>query len=501
MIVPGVSPHARPAPGASSARDTVGIGMPRKKPDRPWRWVDREGGARVLDENRWQQYAGRLRQLLALHHHAYVPAIFAFAALSSGIDPWTFVEWATDERLFDVHRPERPELAGALADVRRAFLARRPERDDYSARDLLEEHVVFVPEVTASYNWAPYHAEARAAVRKRAGSFDDCRNVELPPGERPALPVGLPAFVTLRIPVGHLNQWDLGDLVEAMREVLSDAMRECPTRTEALRMRGAIPAERTFLVHCREEEFQRDLERYRLSQTRGLGNVQIAYLEWARIKGRSVDTEANPPTIDGAPIPDTIQESVPGQSSISESLKRIHEALYLETAPSADLRRRIARVELPAYNCPIHGQTCFIDSDGENATDRRDRTCSYLRSWSARLIANEVLDSDERGRLSGQVEYREEADEDQTETKEPGDDLPGRPLENGARSSAVTILRFALAELPDRFRTVLQSLHGIDCEPLTRDEVARRVGLTPKQVDKLAEEASEMVRHQVRLLS
>lgn len=467
--------------------------MPRKKAGRPWRWVYGEGGVRVLEEDRWQQYAGRLRQLLALHHHSYIRAILTFASVTSGIDPWTFVEWATDDHLYERHRPERPDLAGALADVRRAFLARREDRDDYSARDLLEEHVVFVPEVTAAYNWAPYHAEAR----KGAGSFDDCRSVELPPGARPALPVGLPAFLTLRIPVGHLNQWDVGDIADAIRQLLVEAVKECPTPAEAPGMRGAIPAERTFLVHCRENEFQRDLERYRLSQARGLQNVQIAYLEGARFRGQQVDV-TDPPTVNGMPIPDRIRESIPGQASISESLRRIHEALYLEPAPSAGIRRRVAHVELPAYDCPTHGQTCFIDSNGKNP---RDGTCSYLRSWTARLIANEVLDSDERGRLSDQVSYREESDEDQTDASEAGGDPYGRPLEDGARSSAVTILRFALAELPDRTRTILQYLHGIDCEPLTRDEVARRVGLTPKQVDKLAEEASEMVRQQVRLLS
>jgi hypothetical protein len=473
--------------------------MPRKKPDRPWRWVCREGSIRVLEEDRWQHYAVRLRQLLALHQHSYIPAILDFASVTSAIDPVAFIEWATDDRLFGTHQPERADLASALADVRRAFLARRQERDDYSARDLLEEHVVFVPEVTAAYNWAPYHAEARAAVRKRAGSFGDCRTVELPPGDRPALPVGLPAFVTLRIPVGHLNQWDVGDIADAIRQLLVEAVKECPTPAEAPGMRGAIPAERTFLVHCREAEFQRDLERYRLSQTRGLQSVQIAYLERAGSRGQQVDMAANPPTVAGTPIPDRIRESLPGQASISESLKRIHEALCLEPAPSAGIRRRVAYVDLPAYDCPTHGQTCFIDSDAQNPTDQ---TCGYLRSWTARLIADEVLDSDDRGRLSGQVEYREESDQqDQTGAKEPGDDPYERPLEDSPGSGDITILRFALAELPDRFRTVLQSLHGIDCEPLTRDEVARRVGLTPKQVDKLAEEASEMVRHQVRLLS
>jgi hypothetical protein len=471
------------------------VDMPRKKPDRPWRWVYREGDVRVLEDDQWNRYAGRLRQLLAFHQHSYVPAILTFASVTRRIDPWTFVEWATDDQLFNKHRPERADLASALADVRRAFLVRRQERENYSARDLLEEHVVFVPEVTVGYNWSPYHAEARAAVRKEAGSFDDCRSAELPPGDSPALPVGLPAFITFRIPIGHLNQWDVGGVIDAVQDALVDAMKQCPTPAEAPGMRGAIPAERTFLVHCREAEFQRDLERYRLSQTRGLQNVQIAYLERARSRGQQVDVTANPPTVDGTPIPDTIRESVPGLAAISESLKRIHEALYLEPAQSAGTRRRLASVGLPEYNCPTHGQACFIDSDGKNSTDH---TCDYLRAWTAPLIAREVLDSDERGKLSGQVEHREESDEDETDAV---DDLPGHPLEDSSRSRDATILRFALAELPDRSRTILQYLHGIDCEPLPRDEVARRLGLTAKQVDKLAEEASEIVRHQVRLLS
>jgi hypothetical protein len=187
---------------------------------------------------------------------------------------------------------------------------------------------------------------------------------------------------------------------------------------------------------------------------------------------------------------------MPGQTSISESLKRIHEALYLEPAPSARARRRTAPVELRAYDCPTHGQACFVDSSGKNAKDRRDRTCSYLKSW----IKREALPSDNWGKLPRQVEYSEDSDEDEPGANRPTGDFLGCPPADSSRSRNVTIIRFALAELPDRARTILQYLHGIDCEPLTRDEVARRVGLTPKQVDKAAAEAMEMVEHQVRLL-
>jgi hypothetical protein len=272
--------------------------MPRKKPDHPWRWVYREGGVRILEDDQWKRYAERLQQLLRLHQHSHIPAILTFAAGTSGIDPTAFIEWAADDRLFGTHQPERPDLAGALADVRRAFLIRQQERDGYSARDLLEEHVVFVPEVTVGYNWAPYQAEARAAVRKRGGSFEECRNVEVPPGDTPALPVGFPAFVMLRIPVSHLNQWDVGDIVDAIRQLLVEAIEECPTPAEAPGMRGAVPAERTFLVHCREEEFQRSGIGWR--KPAGSGTCRLPILSGASPKGsRSTRARIRPRSTGG----------------------------------------------------------------------------------------------------------------------------------------------------------------------------------------------------------
>lgn len=243
--------------------------------------------------------------------------------------------------------------------------------------DLLDPGFDEAVGIGASFNWAPFTKEIREKVRARFGPdvFTKCNSVDVKNNLEPALPDGMGAVVTLRVPVGQLTTWDVKPLVRAISRVLREALKNRPTLDEAPRMTRTVPPYRAFLLHCREDEFQRDLERYKLhKQQQALTFRQIAFMEQAKKMGHPIDADK---------IPTTIGCEVPGERGVAAAVQRIDEAIYFRPYKA---RRR--RLDTPAegvaeYRCNEHGQDC-------------PETCPHLKAWLK--VVKKMLPTDTTGK-------------------------------------------------------------------------------------------------------
>ena len=93
---------------------------------------------------------------------------------------------------------------------------------------------------------------------------------------------------------------------------------------------------------------------------------QIAYLEQQEQKGMELKAEA---------IPKNIRHHVPGESGVSESIKRVFEGIYLRPFTGAWQNRKTA---IPADWTPYH-----CDIYGDNCTE----TCQNLMAWMKKYEA------------------------------------------------------------------------------------------------------------------
>lgn len=215
--------------------------------------------------------------------------------------------------------------------------------------------------IGASFNWAPFPKEIREKVRTRFGPdvFTSCNSVEVKNSLEPALPDGIGAVVTIRVPVGQLTTWDISPLIHAIKRVLREALKNRPTLDEAPRMTRTMPPYRAFLLHCREDEFQRDLERYKLHKQQGLTFRQVTFMEQARKMGHPIDADK---------IPKTIGCEVPGERGVAAAVQRIDEAIYFR--PYKARRRRLDHPGegIAEYRCPKHAQDC-------------PEACPHLKAW------------------------------------------------------------------------------------------------------------------------
>ena len=288
----------------------------------------------------WGRYESRVDQLLNLHDKAGVRAIFALAESMYSISPIILAQWATNYEVLKDHPPEDSILNRMLTDIRAVFDEKKCELGDLTWIDLLDEYVTMVPRIEVSYNWAPYDKHVRKEIGERDGVqvFKACGETEVQSDNAPALPVGIPAFVTIRIPISPMKVWGLSETVNTIAGVLREALKHCPSPEEAPRMMGTIPRKREFLMTAHAQVLEKDIERYQLYMTQGLNFRQIAYVEAQRRYKRPVDLNT---------IPKKIRGIVPNESAVCESVTRIYEAIYLK--PFSKARRRRLDAQLKAW--------------------------------------------------------------------------------------------------------------------------------------------------------
>jgi len=237
------------------------------------------------------------------------------------------------------------------------------------------------PQVSVSFNWAPLEPKARKRISEsRPELFAQCRKNEVDDASAPALPSGVPAVVTFRIPVSEMKQWDIGRVTETVRKSLHVALRNRPTFKEAPEMAPVVPRERKFLVSCRNNRFRRDLERYKLHVKQGLTYRQIAYLQLR---------ERRKP-VDWIKALKTIKKEVPGERTVGEAVKRIYEAIHMEPYKAKRRRLDTPAQGANAYRCDTHGRDC-------------PKACPTLKKWM--LEIDKMLPTDTTGKPKGEVEY------------------------------------------------------------------------------------------------
>jgi len=235
------------------------------------------------------------------------------------------------------------------------------------------------PQVSVSFNWAPLEPKTRKRISEsRPELFAQCRKNEVDDTSVPALPSGVPAVVTLRIPVSEMKQWDIKRVTETVRKSLHVALQNRPTFKEAPEMATVVPRERAFLVSCRERQFRRDLGRYRLAVKQGLTYRQIAYLELR---------ERRKP-VDWIKALKAIKKEVPGERTVGEAVKRIYEAIHMKPYKAKRRRLDTPAQGADAYRCDAHGQNC-------------PKACPTLKKWMRQL--NTMLPTATTGKLKGEV--------------------------------------------------------------------------------------------------
>jgi RNA polymerase sigma factor (sigma-70 family) len=79
-------------------------------------------------------------------------------------------------------------------------------------------------------------------------------------------------------------------------------------------------------------------------------------------------------------------------------------------------------------------------------------------------------------------------DDEEEEPLDPADDEAG-PLELSAQAECARATRNAIAQLPDRLRTVIERRFGIDCEPENLRQIGARLRVSPERVRQLESDA------------
>jgi hypothetical protein len=324
----------------------------------------------------WSRYQSRVETLLKLHNQVGVSSIFDIAEKWFGLSPIQLAQWATNDQALQNNLPQDKVLAAMLRDIRSVFEERKRELGPITWVHLLDEFVTMIPRIEVSYNWAPYDAHMRKEIRGRHGAkaFKACTKMEVDNGREPTLPVGIPAFVTIRVPLSPMKTWGLDQIVNQIKGVIRDALKNCPSRKEAPGMVGTIPPKREFLVNAHDSALEKDIERFKLYMNQALSFRQIAYLEFRRRDGKAIDVST---------VPKAIRAKVAGESAVCESVTRIYEAIYLK--PFTGSRRR--RLDAPGqgmsvYDCPQHDQDC-------------SKGCGYMKSWLKKV--SRILPTDFTG--------------------------------------------------------------------------------------------------------
>jgi len=231
----------------------------------------------------------------------------------------------------------------------RHIIKERQEKDkEYNHIDLMHELGMWRPAIRVKFNWIPYEANERNGLLQSQGSsaFAECCDTVAKDETKPTLPMLNPAFLTFQIPLTPTTVWGLDEMVEAIRGVLRDAMKNCPTPKEAPNIVSIIPPQREFLRNVTKPVLDVDIRRYQMYMKHKFNFRQIAYWE-------SKNKPTQPMKLSA--IPSRIKGTVKKESAVSESVKRIYEALYLNKFTGS--RRRKLDTQGPpseAYRCPEH---------------------------------------------------------------------------------------------------------------------------------------------------
>jgi len=251
--------------------------------------------------------------------------------------------------------------------VRYIIKERQEKGQDYDHIDLMHELGLWRPAIRVKFNWIPYEANERKALLKSKGpsAFAECWDTVAKDETKPTLPMLNPAFLTLQIPLTPTTVRGFDEMVEAIRGVLRDAMKNCPTHKEAPNLVSIIPPQREFLLNVTNAVLKVDIRRYRMYMKQKLNFRQIAYWE-------DNNTQKRPLKL--SEIPERISGKIKKESAVSESVKRIYEAIYL-TRFTGSRRRKLDSKASPAdvYHCPDHpDRSCPL-------------TCNHLTKWMRKI--------------------------------------------------------------------------------------------------------------------
>ncbi len=105
----------------------------------------------------------------------------------------------------------------------------------YTWVEFLSEFVTVIPKIEVSFNWRPFALEERGQFRATVGEgcFESCDQAELKSQGIPALPAGVPAIATFRVPVSDISVWDLARVSQALDAALATIWQNSPTPAEA----------------------------------------------------------------------------------------------------------------------------------------------------------------------------------------------------------------------------------------------------------------------------
>jgi hypothetical protein len=244
------------------------------------------------------------------------------------------------------------------------------------------------PGISLHYNWHPFLRSDRQKLRlskyeyTRETVIDPFPIVEDPDtGETSLLmtPPTMPAFkafLTIRIPLNDLNMRDVRPYGKVIEQAIRRALKNRPSRSEAPEMVHGITRQRRFLLHCRDAEFDRDLERYRLHVQEGLNFRQIALMELAARKGTPISPDEARKR--------RVRASVRGESTVRMAVARLYEAAHLKKYQARRRRLDAPAAGIKSYWCNDHGTDC-------------PQSCAFMLKWLTRV--NATLPTDMTGKM------------------------------------------------------------------------------------------------------
>ncbi len=184
-----------------------------------------------------------------------------------------------------------------------------------------------------------------------------------------------PPAIFFQIDLSRVTIWDLQRLARDFKRILRASL--LGSDKSLLGWPASEPKELAFLRTVGSDFFYRDLQRYDLHIKHGLTYRLIALLE--------VEGKAN--NLDQIPRQRRVGKKIPVESSISDSVQRIYQAIYRKKYNSKRRRLDTPAVGMEPYHCPTHSE----------ATPGRGcpRSCSHLKTWWSKV--QPTLSSDQTG--------------------------------------------------------------------------------------------------------
>jgi hypothetical protein len=271
--------------------------------------------------------------------------------------------------------------------------------------------------------------------------------------------------VTIRIPIsGIKHRSEIVPITKAIREVLTEALKNCPSADEAPDMAyvRSVPPMRAYLLHRHKDAFNKDVTRFPLYM-RGLTFRQIAYLEDQEAKGKPIAPED---------LPREIGEEMPTERSVAESIKLTYEAIYLRPLPEKH---------------PWQGEAGSVSAEGTGEL-----------AGEVPLGDDEFIGVGTDGRLPPQILRKDESGAWRQTV------LPGSSESFTAEDEALPDLRSELAEGMNSLRNseaaILAYLYGLRGEKwkMNHEAIGRYFGLTPERVREIEARAIAKLRERLQ---